>query len=220
MAADSTHADTLSPNAREIFTELCDSLPRKPNDTEEAVAARARRAMETIVALNPEDALEARLAVRVVTMDAHAADCLRAAGLATGDAAEVNRCRARAAWMARLSESALRTLRRMRAERDKAYNDMHPAAMGRAGYWFKEVSVACPGPRSGARPGPRAWPRAATCPRPGTRARTHPGHHRGRRQALCRDVSQPGQAPPRRARPACGSRLRPTGTGDRRGAAA
>jgi hypothetical protein len=136
MAADTTYADTLGPNAREIFSELCESLPKKPNDTEEVVAARARRAMETIVALNPEDSLESRLAVRVVTMDAHAADCVRTAVLATGDAAEVNRCRAQAASMARQSDSALRTLRRMQAERDKAYNEMHPAAMGRADYWF------------------------------------------------------------------------------------
>jgi hypothetical protein len=32
----------------------------------------------------------------------------------------------------------------MQAERDKAFNEMHPAAMGRAGYWFKEVSPPTP----------------------------------------------------------------------------
>jgi hypothetical protein len=32
----------------------------------------------------------------------------------------------------------------MQAERDKAFNEMHPATMGRAGYWFRDISV--PGP--------------------------------------------------------------------------
>ena len=59
------------------------------------------------------DAFEARLAVRIVAMDAHAGDGLRLAGLAVDDPLEVRRCRAQAASMARQSDSALRTLLRM-----------------------------------------------------------------------------------------------------------
>ena len=54
--------------------------------------------------------------------------------------------------MARQADSTLRTLRRMQADRDKALAAMHPAAMGRAGYWFHEVSVPAPAPRACAPP--------------------------------------------------------------------
>jgi hypothetical protein len=87
---------------------------------------------------------EARLATRIVAMDAHAADSLRLAGLAVADPMEIRRCRAQAASMARQSDSALRTLLRMQATRDKQLAAMHPAAMERAGYWFREVSVPEP----------------------------------------------------------------------------
>ena len=100
--------------------------------------------MDAVIALHPEDAFEVRLAVRIVAMDAHAVDALRAAAAAMADPWEMRRCRAQAASMARQSDSALRTLRRMQAERDKALAATHPAAMGRAGYWFKEVSVPEP----------------------------------------------------------------------------
>jgi hypothetical protein len=40
----------------------------------------------------------------------------------------------------------LREYRSMQAERDKALDAMHPAAMGRAGYWFRDVSVPAPEP--------------------------------------------------------------------------
>jgi hypothetical protein len=40
----------------------------------------------------------------------------------------------------------LRDYRRMQAERDKALNEMHPAAMERAGYWFREATVPEPAP--------------------------------------------------------------------------
>jgi hypothetical protein len=46
--------------------------------------------------------------------------------------------------MARQSDAALRALLRIQATREKQEAAMHPAAMGRAGYWFKEVSA--PGP--------------------------------------------------------------------------
>jgi hypothetical protein len=46
--------------------------------------------------------------------------------------------------MARQSDSALRTLLRMQATRDKQLAAMHPAAMECAGYWFREISVPEP----------------------------------------------------------------------------
>jgi hypothetical protein len=80
-------------------------------------------------------------------MGVHADDALRSAGLAAGDPMEVRRCRTQAVSMARQADSTLRTLRRMQADRDKALAAMHPAAMGRAGYWFHEVSVPAPAPQ-------------------------------------------------------------------------
>jgi hypothetical protein len=134
-------------NYRETFAYLCSQLPPPPDDTPpEASAKRERRAMDAVVALHPMDAFEARLATRIVAMDAHAADALRSAGLFRNDHAEVRRCRAQAASMARQSNAALRTLLRMQATREKQLAETHPAAMERAGYWFRDVSVPAPEP--------------------------------------------------------------------------
>jgi hypothetical protein len=97
--------------------------------------------MDAVAALNPYDAFEARLAARIVGMDAHAADSLRSAGLAAADPAEMHRCRAQAASMARQSDAALRSLLRMQATREKQLAARHPAAMERAGYWFREITA-------------------------------------------------------------------------------
>ena len=145
-------------NHREYFAELCRELPPIPDEDLEARAARQKSTMDAVVALHPENAFEARLAVRIVSTDAHAADALRAAALAAGDAEKVRQCRAQAASMARHSDAALRALLRIQAIREKQEAAMHPAAMARAGYWFKEVSVPEPGSRSGACPGPRSGP--------------------------------------------------------------
>ncbi len=172
MATHSDHPDTLAPNARAIFAELCRSLPKSAADTDEAIAARARKALDAVCALHPEDQLEADLATRIATMHAHAMDALHAAGEAADDPDRQRQYRAQAASMARQADSALVKLRRIQAERDKAFNEMHPATMGRAGYWFREVSVpapetpprpaappaACPGPRSGAEAEPERAP--------------------------------------------------------------
>jgi hypothetical protein len=146
MDASTPYADTLSPNSGAIFADLCSSLPKTAADTQEAISARAKKALLAVCALNPDDDFEAMLATRIVAMEAHALAALRSAALAADDPAEVRRCRAQAASMARQSDSALRQLRRIQHEREKAYNEMHPAAMGRAGYWFREVSVPVPDP--------------------------------------------------------------------------
>ena len=66
--------------------------------------------------------------------------------------------------MMRTAQSALRALERRQASREKAQNAMHPAAMERAGYWFKSVSVpeATPQPPRPRRPNRMApWYREA-----------------------------------------------------------
>jgi hypothetical protein len=143
-------------NHREYFAELCRELPPVPDEDLEARAARQKSAMDAVVALHPENAFETRLAVRIVSTDAHAADALRAAALAAGDAEKVRQCRAQAASMARHSDAALRALLRIQTTREKQEAAMHPAAMARAGYWFKEVSVPAPDPDPG--PAPDADP--------------------------------------------------------------
>ena len=132
------HTDISLPTAllREIHAHLCDTLPPPASDTPDARATRVAGATTAAAALHPADAFEARLAARIVAMDAHAADCLRLAGLAAADPAEMRRCRAQAASMARQAESALRSLLRIQAIREKQEAAMHPAAMERAGYWF------------------------------------------------------------------------------------
>src|ERR1700730_692974 len=78
----------------EIFARLCGELPPAVPDTPDATAKRDEDAMDAVEALHPGDAFEARLAVQIVAMDAHAGDSLRSAGLAATDPAEVRRCRA------------------------------------------------------------------------------------------------------------------------------
>ena len=150
MPFDTPPTNPIGANYREYFAELCRELPPVPDEDPEARAARQKSAMDAVVALHPENAFETRLAVRIVSTDAHAADALRAAALAAGDPEKVRQCRAQAASMARQSDAALRALLRIQATREKQEAAMHPAAMARAGYWFKEVSVPGPDPDPGA----------------------------------------------------------------------
>ena len=146
MPFDTPHPDTPAANRREIFARLCSELPPSVADTPDLRAKRDEDAMDAVVALHPDDAFEARLAVRIVAMDAHAGDSLRSAGLAVNDPMEVRRCRAQAASMARQADAALRSLLRIQAIREKQLAEKHPAAMERAGYWFKEIVLPDPAP--------------------------------------------------------------------------
>ena len=56
--------------------------------------------------------------------------------------------------MARQSNAALRTLLRMQATREKQMAETHPAAMERAGYWFRDISVPAPEPEPAPPPPP------------------------------------------------------------------
>jgi hypothetical protein len=146
MPFDTPPTNPTGANYREYFAELCRELPPVPDEDLEARAARQNSAMDAVVALHPENAFETRLAVRIVSTDAHAADALRAVALAAGDFEKVRQCRAQAASMARQSDAALRALLRIQTTREKQEAAIHPAAMARAGYWFKEVSVPGPAP--------------------------------------------------------------------------
>jgi hypothetical protein len=70
-----------------------------------------------------------------------AARCIPGPDSGTGlDLDKLRQCRAQAASMMRQADSGIRTLLRMQAERQKAETAMRPAAMQRAGYWFRSAS--------------------------------------------------------------------------------
>jgi hypothetical protein len=153
MPPDTHNANPSGTNYCEISADLRGQLPPLADEDPAARAKREQRAMDAVVALTPYDAFEARLAVRAVATDAHAADALRSAALAAGDPDKVRQCRAQAASMARQSDAALRGLLRIQARREKLEAAMHPAAMEKAGYWFRSV-VAPPAPAAAETPPP------------------------------------------------------------------
>jgi hypothetical protein len=103
----------LSPIARqEYHAELGNSLPPPVLDQPEFRQRRIATAVETFEALRPGDAYEARLAVQIVLCGAHAADCLREAGLFLDDFAKRSRCRAQAASLTREEHASKRMLAR------------------------------------------------------------------------------------------------------------
>ena len=130
--------------AREVFASLCDFLPPPRTDMPEARAARDETAMAAVAALYPNDAFEALLAAEIVGADAHAKDCLRLAVQPGQDAEGARRCRAQASAMLRHVQSGLRSLQRIQAKWEKAEAAMHPVAMERAGWWFRDASVPLP----------------------------------------------------------------------------
>jgi hypothetical protein len=146
--------------ARQIYAELCRSLPPPPEDTPERRGLREQHAMTSVAHLLPENAAEADIAVQAVTAQFHARDALQAAS--GTDPETVRRCRAQAASMMRQADSAIRTLLRMQAERQKAEDAARPAAMQRAGYWFRSVSP--PEPAGLAEPAPEPSAPAAAAP--------------------------------------------------------
>ncbi len=110
--------------------------------------------MAEIAALHPADAIEGELAVQVVAAGAWAKDSLRLAREYRNDLAETVRCRAQAMTMMRQMQTALSKLERRQATREKAEAEMQPAAMQRAGWWFREATV----PAEPAEPAPPTEP--------------------------------------------------------------
>jgi hypothetical protein len=126
--------------SRAIYADLCTLLPPPPDDTPEARHLRDERAMTAVAHLLPENAAEAEVAVLVVAAQSRAREALRAASQPGLDPDQTRRCTAQAACMMRQADGSIRTLLRMQAERQKAETAMRPAAMERAGYWFRSTS--------------------------------------------------------------------------------
>jgi len=141
------------------FQALTAALPPPVPDNPAERVSRDESAIAAVAALYPADAFEARLAARIVAADAHAMDCLRLAIQPGQDPVDVRRNRAQANSMMRQSQSALHALQRRQAAREKAEAALHPAAMERAGYYFRDVSV--PAPDEAPPPAPADPPPAA-----------------------------------------------------------
>ena len=154
---------------REIYAELCRSLPPPPDDTAEARHLRDEHAMTAVTHLLPENVAEANIAVLIVTAQARAREAFRAAAEPGLDADRLRQYCAQAASMMRQADGAIRTLMRMQAERQKAEDAFRPAAMQRAGYWFRSASPE-PDPAPGHEP---AAPTSAASPS-ATREPTEP----------------------------------------------
>jgi hypothetical protein len=144
--------------ARAIYADLCLLLPPPSDDTPEARVCRDERAMTAVAHLLPENAAEAEVAVLVVAAQSRAREALRAASQPGLDPDQTRRCTAQAACMMRQADGSIRTLLRMQAERQKAETAMRPAAMERAGYWFRSVSIADPAESAGLTQGPDPQP--------------------------------------------------------------
>jgi hypothetical protein len=138
--------------AAEVFATLCDTLPPPTIDTPETRAARHDTAMAAVAALHPTDAHQALLAARSVAADYQAMHCLRLAEQPGQDFKIARQCRAQSNAMMRNAASAVHALRGIQAKWEKAEAEMHPVAMQRAGYWFRDVSV--PAPEGSAEPPP------------------------------------------------------------------
>ena len=167
--------------AREVFATLCGTLPPPVTDTPEARAAREETAMAAVAALLPANAYEALLAAEIVAANYNAKDCLRLVVQPGQDPDDARRIRAQANAMMRQEQSSLRALQRIQATREKAEAERNPAAMQRAGYWFKDVSVPLPEPSPAQPEAPQpadlteAEQYAAIYPERAARIRSHGG---------------------------------------------
>ena len=100
--------------ARHTLYVLTEALPPPITDIREERAARDEAAIAAVAELHPGNAIEARLAARVVAADAHAMDCLRLAGQSERLPEDGRRCRSQAATMMRAAQSGLHALRSCR----------------------------------------------------------------------------------------------------------
>jgi hypothetical protein len=153
--------------AREIYADLCRDLPPPSPDTPEARTARDERAMAAVAALIPENAFEAELAALIVAKAFHAKHALRDASRPNLTVDALNNYRNQASRMDRDSQSGVRNLLRVQAVRHKAEDAARPAAMERAGYWYKDslemagrpLPLLAPQPADDAPPPPGEPPR-------------------------------------------------------------
>ncbi len=97
--------------AREVFANLCATLPPPVADTAETCEIRNVAAMAAVAALHPVDAFEVRLAAEAIAADAYTMDCLRLATEHRDDLMKTFRYRAQACAMMRQVQRTLRALR-------------------------------------------------------------------------------------------------------------
>ena len=95
--------------AREIYAELCGTLPPPSPDTPEALTIRDERAMAAVAALIPENHFEAELATKIVAQVFHAKHALRDASGPNLTVDARNNYRNQASRTDRDSQSGVRT---------------------------------------------------------------------------------------------------------------
>jgi hypothetical protein len=125
----------------EFFASFCALLPPPSTNTPEACLARDRIAIDAVLALHPADAFEAELATGIVVTSAQAKYCLRLAMQPDLDPDQGHRNRDRAGSMLRHTQSLTRLLQTRQAKREKQEAEMHPSAMARAGYWYRDIET-------------------------------------------------------------------------------
>ena len=131
--------------SRDVFAELCRSLPDPHDDSAEARDSRDTIAMAAVAALGPADITEALVAVDVVAAQAHARASLQDANRHRADIDKSLRCRAQAASMMRQGQRAMRELRLLQSLRPAEQPDL-PEAVA------EEVPLPPAAPQPGLRP--------------------------------------------------------------------
>ena len=104
--------------SRFVALYLTMSLPPPPDDTPEARQQRDVWAKAAVMALRPAHEAEAMLAAQFVAACLQSLDCLRLAHLPDTEPATASKCSAQAVSFMRQSQTALRALQRMQAERE------------------------------------------------------------------------------------------------------
>jgi hypothetical protein len=113
------------PNAvfRTIIADIySDVVPPTLTDAE-LIAERVRAAIAEIASMCPANAEEARIALRVVTADAQARDCIRHARMLFNDPTPAMKCQAQASLMLRTANASRAQLLRVQAARRKREAD-------------------------------------------------------------------------------------------------
>jgi hypothetical protein len=131
---------------QEFFANLCGMLPPASTDSPEARNARDQIAIQAVLALHPADAFEANLASDIVAASAQAKHWTRLVMQPGVDAKEAKLYHARLATLLRLEQSLTRMLVVRQDKRDKQEAEMHPSAMARAGFWFRDIQTPEPVP--------------------------------------------------------------------------
>src|SRR6478609_4016266 len=96
----------------QIVQDLRSSLPLPADETPEARVHRDRAAIADVASMLPANAEEVRIAVRSVSADAQATECLRLARRHAGDLAAVLKCNAQSVSMMRQANAARALLAR------------------------------------------------------------------------------------------------------------